>query len=149
MSKKSLPHYAAGIIVKGFGRGSKELGIPTANYPLEVVKQLPNDIETGIYFGWANIDNGDIHKMVMSIGWNPFFENQEKSMETHIMYPYNRDLYGQVLKVCICGYIRPEKNFDSLEALISTINDDIEYANLALERGEFVDMKKSNFFRES
>lgn len=32
MSKKSLPHYAAGIIVKGFGRGSKELGIPTGNF---------------------------------------------------------------------------------------------------------------------
>ncbi len=29
MSKQSLPHYAAGVIVKGFGRGSKELGIPT------------------------------------------------------------------------------------------------------------------------
>lgn len=44
------------------------------------MKQLPNDIENGIYFGWANIDNGDVHKMVMSIGWNPFFENKEKSM---------------------------------------------------------------------
>lgn len=32
MSKKCLPHYAAGIIVKGFGRGSKELGIPTGNF---------------------------------------------------------------------------------------------------------------------
>lgn len=69
--------------------------------------------------------------------------------ETHIMYPYNKDLYGQTLKVCICGYIRPEKNFDSLEALISTINDDIEHANLALERAEFEDMKNCNFFKES
>lgn len=51
-----------------------------ANVPLEVVKQLPKDIETGIYFGWANVDNGDVHKMVMSIGWNPFYENKEKSM---------------------------------------------------------------------
>lgn len=29
MITKGLPHYAAGIIVKGFGRGSKELGCPT------------------------------------------------------------------------------------------------------------------------
>lgn len=56
----------------------------TANYPLDVVKQLPNDIENGIYFGWANIDNGDVHKMVMSIGWNPFFDNKEKSMVSWI-----------------------------------------------------------------
>lgn len=34
MSKKSLPHYAGGIIVKGFGRGSKELGIPTGNFAI-------------------------------------------------------------------------------------------------------------------
>lgn len=26
---KHLPHFALGSIVKGFGRGSKELGIPT------------------------------------------------------------------------------------------------------------------------
>lgn len=63
------------------------------------------------------------------------------------MHPYNKDLYGQLLKVCICGYIRPEKNFDSLDALIRTINDDIEYANLALERNEFEAMKMSDFFK--
>ena len=28
---KGLPHFASGIVVKGFGRGSKELGIPTGN----------------------------------------------------------------------------------------------------------------------
>lgn len=27
--KNSFPHFAAGPVVKGFGRGSKELGIPT------------------------------------------------------------------------------------------------------------------------
>ena len=29
MPANYLPHYALGAIVKGFGRGSKELGIPT------------------------------------------------------------------------------------------------------------------------
>lgn len=33
MHLKGLPHFAAGSIVKGFGRGSKELGIPTGMYP--------------------------------------------------------------------------------------------------------------------
>lgn len=60
-----------------------------ANYPLDVVKQLPNDIENGIYFGWANIDSGDVHKMVMSIGWNPFFENKEKSMVSVLLCEIN------------------------------------------------------------
>ena len=28
----SIPYFANGEVVKGFGRGSKELGIPTGNY---------------------------------------------------------------------------------------------------------------------
>lgn len=31
-----LPHYTEGPIVKGFGRGSTELGFPTANFSEEV-----------------------------------------------------------------------------------------------------------------
>lgn len=52
----------------------------TANFPIEVVQSLPAEIETGIYFGWAKVDDGEVHKMVMSIGWNPYFVNKEKSM---------------------------------------------------------------------
>lgn len=51
-----------------------------ANFPLDVVKNLPEDLSAGIYFGWANVDNGDVHKAVLSIGWNPFYDNKEKSM---------------------------------------------------------------------
>lgn len=53
-----------------------------ANFPLDVVQKLPKDIDTGIYYGWANVNNGDVHKIVMSIGWNPFYDNTEKSMVT-------------------------------------------------------------------
>lgn len=57
-----------------------------ANYPLEVIKKLPTDIETGVYFGWANIDNGEVYKAVLSIGWNPFFKNQTKSMVIYFIW---------------------------------------------------------------
>ncbi len=66
--------------MKGFGRGSKELGIPTANYPEEVVEKLPSELNTGVYCGWASVDNGDVHKMVLSLGWNPYYKNEKKSM---------------------------------------------------------------------
>uniref|UniRef100_A0A1A9W9R8 riboflavin kinase n=1 Tax=Glossina brevipalpis TaxID=37001 RepID=A0A1A9W9R8_9MUSC len=51
-----------------------------ANYPLEVVKSAPGCFKTGIYYGWANVDNVPVYKMVMSIGWNPYYSNKEKSM---------------------------------------------------------------------
>lgn len=52
----------------------------TANFPEHVVEHLPSEIQTGIYFGWAKVDDGPTHKMVMSIGWNPYYKNEKKSM---------------------------------------------------------------------
>lgn len=51
-----------------------------ANFDIEVVNQLPKNLQTGIYFGWASVDNDNVHKMVMSIGWNPYYNNEHKSM---------------------------------------------------------------------
>ena len=43
-----FPHYASGEVVKGFGRGSKQLGIPTANYPEAIVQKLPEAFDQGV-----------------------------------------------------------------------------------------------------
>ncbi|CAN0259745.1 unnamed protein product [Lampetra planeri] len=118
---KSLPCWCRGKVVKGFGRGSKQLGIPTANLPEPVVEQLPADVATGIYFGWACVGSGDVHKMVMSIGWNPFYNNTKKSMEVHIIHSFEEDFYGEVLSIVILGYIRAETGFDSLGATTTSL----------------------------
>lgn len=57
----------------------------SANFPIDVVQNLPHDIDTGIYYGYASVDNGDVHKMVMSIGWNPFYHNKHKSMVNKLL----------------------------------------------------------------
>ncbi|CAI5650178.1 riboflavin kinase [Oreochromis niloticus] len=143
---KSLPYFCRGEVVRGFGRGSKELGIPTANFPDSVVDNLPADINTGIYYGWACVGNGDVYKMVMSIGWNPYYKNTKKSMETHVIHKFKEDFYGEVLSVVLVGYIRPERSFNSLEALIAAINSDIEEAKMKLELPEHHKLKDDNFF---
>ena len=51
-----------------------------ANFPIDVVDNLPAAVSTGIYYGWASVDRGPVYKMVMSIGWNPFYNNTKKSM---------------------------------------------------------------------
>lgn len=145
MWRKGLPHFAEGEVVKGFGRGSKQLGIPTANYPLNVVNALPIELETGIYCGYASVDDGPVHDMVMSIGWNPYYKNEHKSMETHIIHKFDNDFYGKSLKVLIVDYIRPEKNFSSLEDLITAINLDIEQAKQILRKPEFEESKNKYF----
>ena len=121
-----LPHYSRGEIVKGFGRGSRELGFPTANFPQQVIDELPQELVGGIYFGFAQVDHGPVHDMVMSIGWNPFYNNEKRAMETHIIHKFDGDLYGKILSTVIVGFLRPEANFESLEKLIEEIKSDIE-----------------------
>ncbi|KAG8595810.1 hypothetical protein GDO81_001639 [Engystomops pustulosus] len=141
----ALPYYCSGEVVRGFGRGSKELGIPTANFPEHVVDGLPCDLDTGIYYGWGCVGNGDIYKMVMSIGWNPFYKNTKKSVETHIIHRFENDFYGEVLSIVIVGYIRPEKSFNSLDDLIAAIHSDIEEAKKQLDLPERRKLKDHYF----
>ena len=51
-----------------------------ANYPEEVINSLPKALDTGVYYGWASLDGNEVYKMVLSVGWNPFFKNTKKSM---------------------------------------------------------------------
>lgn len=46
-------------------------------------------------------------------------------MEPHLLHKFETDFYGAQIKFLIAGYIRPEMNFSSLEALIKAIQNDI------------------------
>ncbi|OWF36726.1 riboflavin kinase-like [Mizuhopecten yessoensis] len=141
-----FPYYAKGEVIKGFGRGSKELGIPTANFPEDVVEKLPEAIQGGVYYGWANVDNGPAYEMVMSIGNNPYYNNEKRSMETHIIHTFSEDFYGSTLKTVMLGFIRPMKNFSSLDELVTEIHADILAARENLELPENSSHKHNNFF---
>jgi len=136
-------------VVRGFGRGSKELNIPTANIPVEGLSVGGREeVDSGVYFGWAGLDlkasgdkellngapDGNVFPMVMSIGWNPFYKNTVRSVEVHIMHTFPRDFYGVNMKLLVLGYIRPELDYVSKEALIADIKTDIEIARVSLQR---------------
>jgi hypothetical protein len=65
----SSPLVLDGTVVAGFGRGSKELGCPTANLDRNDVGVSITDVPAGVYFGWAYLNGGSAEMMVMSIGW--------------------------------------------------------------------------------
>lgn len=68
--------------------------------------------------------------------------------ETHILHKFDGDLYGHLLKVCIVGYLRPERNFDSLKDLITAIQKDIEDAKNLLDTDENSrQLQYSKFFK--
>ncbi|KAI4502742.1 hypothetical protein M0802_001786 [Mischocyttarus mexicanus] len=147
MSKKILPFYVSGSVVRGFGRGSKALGIPTANLPETVVDSLPESFNTGVYYGWVSL-NGTIYRMVASVGWNPFYKNEKKTFEVHILEKFENDFYGKKLKVIVTGYIRQEKDFASADELIKEIKNDITIAEKELDKPDMLEYKYDTFLTE-
>ena len=79
------------------------------------------------------------YPMVMSIGWNPFYKNEVRSVEVHIIHKFHNDFYNAMLNLAILGFIRPERNYDSMQALIDDINFDIEVAQKSLLRPAYAD----------
>lgn len=56
-----------------------------------------------------------VHKMVMSIGFNPFYGNSHKTAEPWILANFSQPFYGEEIRLVVCAYIRPEADFPSLE----------------------------------
>ncbi|XP_020599948.1 bifunctional riboflavin kinase/FMN phosphatase [Phalaenopsis equestris] len=143
------PWYIGGPVVKGFGRGSKVLGIPTANLPAENISGLLSEHTSGVYFGWAKLSTRGIYKMVMSIGWNPYFNNTEKTVEPWLLHEFDDDFYGEELRLVVVGYIRPEANFPSLDSLIQRIRQDGRIAEKALELPIYAGYKDDPYLKNS
>ncbi|KAG0613691.1 hypothetical protein M758_6G122300 [Ceratodon purpureus] len=139
------PWYMGGPVIKGFGRGSKVLGIPTANLPTSAFSSQLADHVCGIYIGWAGLSNRGVYKMVMSVGWNPYFENSQKTVEPWILHDFSEDFYGEELRLIVVGYIRPEANFTTLEDLVEKIHDDGRIAKAALEMKPFSDFAEDSY----
>uniref|UniRef100_A0A0E0IQF7 riboflavin kinase n=1 Tax=Oryza nivara TaxID=4536 RepID=A0A0E0IQF7_ORYNI len=143
------PWFIGGPVIKGFGRGSKVLGIPTANLPAENFSDVLSEHTSGVYFGWAGLSTQGIYKMVMSIGWNPYFDNTEKTIEPWLLHDFGEDFYGEELRLIIVGYIRPEANFPSLESLIERIHEDARIAEKALNLPLYAKYTDSPYLRNS
>ncbi|VDK45965.1 unnamed protein product [Anisakis simplex] len=109
-----FPYYFKGRVVTGFGRGGKQLGCPTANLDDTAVSQLPSDFPCGVFYGLAQVDEGKLYGMVMSVGNNPHFKNERKTIEVHILHHFDEDFYGADLRAVAIGYLRSMTAFNSL-----------------------------------
>lgn len=84
--------------------------------------------------------------MVMSLGWNPFYKNERLTAEIHIMHDFQSDFYGYELRALVLGYIRPELDYTSREALIEDIETDKRVALNSLDRPEYQRFAKDAHF---
>lgn len=72
--------------------------------------------------------------MVMSIGYNPYFKNTVRTAEVHVLQQFDEPFYDEEMRLAVLGYVRPEKDYPSLEALIEDIRFDTEVARASLGR---------------
>ena len=68
----------------------------------------------------------------MSIGWNPVFDNNEKTVEAYLIHDFEEDFYGEQLKIEIESFLRAEALFDDFDFLIQAIQCDISVAEKSL-----------------
>ena len=120
----------SGEIIHGAERG-RRIGFPTANVNYPKQKVIPTN---GIYASWAWLGE-ERFMAATNIGFNPTFtpERQTPSLEAYFL-DFDRDIYGQEVKVEFISRIRDELKFDSVDALIEKIREDVDKTRDILNR---------------
>jgi riboflavin kinase/FMN adenylyltransferase len=123
------PFEARGIVAQGDQRG-RLLGVPTANLEVPNYICLPAD---GVYAGWYVRPDGEAHPCAINLGRRPtFYEHADHSLlEAHLL-DFTGDLYGEPAKVRFTHFLRSERKFDGIDALVTQLKLDIEHARTSL-----------------
>ena len=109
-----------GKVVKGVARGTI-LGFPTANIEVENERKLIP--KNGVYIVECKIHDNTVYG-VMNIGIRPTFSDTTSVIiEVHLI-EFNKDIYGEEIKVSLLKRLRDEKKFESKEELIYQIERD-------------------------
>ena len=145
-ARPGLPRLLRGPVVTGFQRGSRQLGVPTANIDPAVLGDRVADLPRGVYYGWAQLAggagrpaaDGAVRGMVMNVGRRPTVEDAgDVTVEVHVLGgEFSSDFYGETLSAVPIGFLRPELKFSGIGELLAQIKADIALAkNLLAEEG--------------
>lgn len=110
--------------VTGGEKLGKKIGFPTANLSAHSEQFPPN----GVYFAEAWLDGVLLHGVV-NLGVRPTVssDKSERTLEIHLL-DFDQDIYGKDLEIRFVRYLRPEKKFESLDALTRQIDVDVRQA---------------------
>jgi len=110
--------------VSGGEKLGKKIGFPTANLSAHS-EQFPPD---GVYFAEAWFDGVLLHGVV-NLGFRPTVSSgqPERILEIHLL-DFDQDIYGKDLEIRFVRYLRPEKKFESVDALVRQIKVDVRQA---------------------
>lgn len=132
------PYFISAPVIHGDRRG-RSLGFPTANLGVgEQQKLIPAE---GVYAARVTIPSpvgtGRTNDAFLSldgaasIGSNPTFGGRQLRVEVNI-FNFNRDIYGQDIRLSLYGYIRPNRKFEDTGGLVRQMKKDVSEAQKML-----------------
>jgi len=111
------PHILSGTVVPGRQLG-RTIGIPTANLELPEGVLAP---KFGVYACRVR-NGGESYLAVTNVGMRPTVSGHHITVEPWIL-DFDGDLYGKTITLEFYAFLRPEKKFESLEALKAAIEE--------------------------
>ncbi|HET9972032.1 MAG TPA: bifunctional riboflavin kinase/FAD synthetase [Streptosporangiaceae bacterium] len=123
------PHRVEGVVVRGRMRG-RGLGFPTANLETPPHTATPAD---SVYAGWLtslDLDGAEVSRWpaAISVGINPTFGAGERTVEAYALDRDDLDLYGTHAAIDFAVRLRGTERFDSVEALVIQMREDVDQA---------------------
>lgn len=137
------PHMLSGTVNHGKKLGSK-LGFPTVNLTIPTGVMIP---AFGVYAVkvWVLPDYPD-HRAyhpgegpylaVTNVGTRPTVDDGDRVNVEGFLLDFHRDLYGRTVRMEFYRRLRPERKFESLEALRTQVMADAQAVRAYFERGE-------------
>lgn len=113
------PFELSGVVVHGQARG-RQLGYPTANLRIPSEQIVPG---AGVYAAVAELGEERFASAV-SVGTNPHFNGTETTVEAYLL-DFDRDIYGQVLRLLFVEHLRDQARFETLDGLLEQIATDV------------------------
>jgi riboflavin kinase / FMN adenylyltransferase len=111
------PFQMRGEVVTGDRRG-RTLGFPTANVVPDEALIYPGH---GVYAARANGDCAAVN-----VGVRPTFGTGRAVLVEAFLLDRDVDLYGQILRVDFLARLRGERRFDSVDALVAQMHEDVK-----------------------
>ena len=116
-----VPYYVGGKIVHGRKLG-RTLGMPTINQIPKDTKLLP---PRGVYYSYVMYGDRKLPS-ITNIGVKPTAADQMVMGVETFIYDFKEDVYGEEVEVYLLHYKRAEMRFESVDALMKQMSEDIE-----------------------
>ena len=120
------PYTIEGVVQHGDKVG-RTLGYPTAN--IDMANYLRPRF--GIYAVRGRLADGRVLDGAANLGVRPSFDPPKELLEPYF-FDFAGDQYGQTIAVELIDFIRPEAKFDTMDALMAQMAEDVAAAKRLL-----------------